>query len=281
MRKVMLMLALILAVPAAVAVAELRVPQADAGADFIGDVEAVLAGIEVAPDQAGAVEQAKKTFMANKDKLLADLMAKFTEQVGQAEEVFGALDAEETPKEEKKQLDKKVKQFGSTEGRKFQRLVQTLRSAATGEIARALGQNGREFRSALRQRQPDRAPIIGRNALGLEAIVPKLGLDAERTEKFTALIQELRNVQKTILADYQASYAENIGERDEVRRINKEGTDEEKAELRKKISEWRKKMTEVNKKKSEEAVEQCRNAIRQILTEGQAAQFDELSSGGK
>ena len=54
MRKVILMLALVLAVPAAVAIAELRVPQADAGADFIGDVEAVLAGIEVAPDQAGA-----------------------------------------------------------------------------------------------------------------------------------------------------------------------------------------------------------------------------------
>lgn len=58
--------------------------------------------------------------------------------------------------------------------------------------------------------------------------------------------------------------------------MNKEGTAEEKAEIRKKIRKWRKEMTEVIKKGSEEAVEQCKNAIRQILTEEQAAQFDEL-----
>ncbi|NQT20760.1 MAG: hypothetical protein HQ592_13715 [Planctomycetes bacterium] len=281
MRKAMLMTAAVFVVSTAMVAADVKVPYSDTGAEFIGDVEAVFTEIEAGPDLPAGVERARKSFTANRDKLLADLIAKFTEQVGQAEDVFAALEAKETSEEEKEQLNKKIEEFGSTEGKKFEALIRTLRSSATREIARALGRNGRKFRTALRQRRVTRASIIGRNALSLEAIVGKLGLDAEQAQKAESLIKVLKDSRKTVVDGYAESYTEKVGERDEVRRINREGTAEEKEQLGNKIREWRKEMEEMVKKRSEEAVGRCKNAIVQLLTQKQAAQFEELTAEDK
>jgi hypothetical protein len=267
--------------PAVLWAGELPIRYADTGEDFVADVEAVLGKFSPQSEQLEKIEKAKKGFTESRDKLLADLIEKFTEAVGEPDKVFAAVEAEDTLEEEKKGLEEKIEKFASIEGRKFRSAVTALQSRAKLEISRFLGKDSAKFTLALTRRQVAKAMPLGRYALRLEDIAGTLNLDAQQKKAFDELTQSLKDRQQSIIKEYQESYVETMGSRDAIRKIMTEGTTKERTSLSKKINEFRKAMEEENRKKADDAIRQFEKDVKQLLSEEQQQILEELTKSGK
>ena len=254
---------------------EMKIPYASTGADFVADVDVVLAPMTLTAEQAESINVAKKEFAESRARLLANLVEQFTKTVGNPDEVFAKLENEATAKDERADLEAKVDKFASTEGRKFRSSALLLEGAAKRDIGRTLGNDAAKFRVELTRRQGLRGTVVGQFLLKMETAVPTLNLDAEQSEKLARQLAELRARQQVIVEEYEKAFAQGRGT-DDVRKILSEGTPEEKAELSKRMRALRTQLEAEIAVKSKDTIAAFKQALHDFLSQEQQAQLEPL-----
>ncbi|HUS59384.1 MAG TPA: hypothetical protein VM141_12095, partial [Planctomycetota bacterium] len=76
------MVCCVFAFSASAIAAELQIPHAATGGNFVSDVDAVMPMLNPTDEQNAKIDQAKKEFSDSRERLLADLVEQFTKKVG-------------------------------------------------------------------------------------------------------------------------------------------------------------------------------------------------------
>jgi hypothetical protein len=266
----------VLLISLALAGAAEQIPWIETGEDFTADVDAVIDGMEVSEAQTEKIQQAKEEFTRNREKLKKDLVKEFTESVGKPDEVFGELGSEEAPEQEVDALRSQISRFKRTAGRRFRISVLTLERNTQRDIAGALGSAADEFTQKFAERRAAKASEIGRYALGVEDRVDELELGAERLKRLNNLLTELKESRSVILEEYKNAFEDELGDREELRKVMQEGTKQEKTDLLKKINEYRTRAKTELGEKYDEAIEKFETAAKEMMTDDQRVEFNEL-----
>ena len=276
MRRFIMVLMCLLTLPCLAGAGEQpRIPFAHSGSQLVADVDAVVAMLKPAPDLMESIRNAEADFTVARDKLLADLVEKFTAEVGKPEEVFAKLDDEKVSKDDKLALNAKIQRFAANNGQGYRSSVLLLEATAKREIGRALGKDETRFRTELNRRQALKSSMLGTYIIKLENAAA-LKLDAGQQKRFDALCAGLKASHEKLLNGYTTSFTEKMGNTDDLIRIRKEGTAEERAAVDKKVAGLRKELEAEMNKKSEEAVNDFEKAVKEFLKPDQQEAFAKL-----
>ena len=241
-----------------------HVPFADAGAQLPADVDAVLAGFQLSPNQLEKIAQAKQTYAAAREKLLAEYMASFTQSVGEPEVVAAQLADNAADPAAKADLKGKIDKFALDHGSAFRTQMVMLEGQIKREIANALGDQGDQFKTELNRRNALRGTPLGAYYLAVKDRSPTLPLTPEQRKALTELLDSLKAAYERSLKEYADAFSAQMGDPAEMARIRRNGSRDEVAALDSRIAQARTQLAAELERKAAEAI---------ALFEAKAARF--------
>ena len=275
MRKMLAVYVCLLILPCFAVAAEYpRIPFADSGSQMLADVDAVLKDFVLTDEQQQQVERAKEEFKRMREKTLADYVAKFTEVVGNPDEVFAKLDDEKTSADEKAQLQAKIDRFAAEHSSRVRTQMAMLEGNLRRDVGKGLGDNDAQFRVELSRRLALKATKLGAYYLKASDGPARLTLNEEQKKNLVALLDLLKSKYDQAMKDYTNSFTARMGDPKQMASIRRKGTPEERAAIDKKIADARAELQAELEKKTEGIISSFEKEAKKILT---AEQWEALA----